>query len=58
MESTERTQPDTVQRGLRLPRQMDNWIQEKVNRGEYRTAQEVILEAIREKQQAEQAVAA
>lgn len=58
MESTEKPQPDTVQRGLRLPRQMDDWIVEKVTRGEYRTPQEVILEAIREKQQAEQAVAA
>lgn len=58
MESIETKQPDTVQRGLRLPRQMDDWLEEKVTQGKYRTAQEVILEAIREKQQAEQAAAA
>lgn len=49
---------NTVQRGLRVPRLMDDWIVEKVTRGNYRTPQEVILEAIREKQQAEQAAAA
>lgn len=58
METNEKTQSDTVQRGLRLPKQMDDWIVEKVTRGKYRTPQEVILEAIREKQQAEQAAAA